>query len=119
MSTITNHVKGKRAEYAALLYFMGKGYRPVKLRYKTKVGEIDLIVRRGTELVFVEVKARADRTDAAYAIHTKNQSRVMQAAQQFLQQYPSYSGCQVRFDAMLIAWYKWPRHLVNAFGLPI
>jgi putative endonuclease len=107
------------AEYAALFYLTLKGYRFVTSRYKTKLGEIDLIVRRGKTLVFVEVKARANRDDAAYAVHAKNQSRVVQASQMFLMAHPAYQEYQVRFDVVLVAWYSMPHHLVHAFGAPL
>ena len=118
MSRRTNHRSGIMAEYAALAYLTAKGYRLVAMRYKTKLGEIDLIMRRGRTLAFIEVKARSTHTDAAHAIHSKNQSRVMQAAQLFLTQHPTYQDYEVRFDALLIAWYRWPHHLVHAFGSP-
>lgn len=112
----TNHRRGIWAEHTALVWLLLKGYWPVVTRYKTPVGEVDIIVRRGKTLVFVEVKARADVGDAAYAIHHKNQSRVMRAAQHFLVNHPIYQNYQVRFDAVLVPWYKWPQHLANAFG---
>ncbi len=92
-----------------------KGYWLVSWRYKTPVGEIDLILRRGRTLVFVEVKARADRDAAAHAIHITNQSRVVRAAQYFLSHHPNYATHEMRFDAVLIAWYRKPHHLPNAF----
>ena len=51
--------KGHWAEWqaAAILFF--KGYRIVAMRYKTSLGEIDLIARKGDLAVMVEVKARA------------------------------------------------------------
>ena len=106
---------GILAEYFAAAYLTLKGYRYVTGRYKTKLGEIDLIVRRGKTLVFVEVKARATHDTAAYAVHAKNQSRVVQAAQLFLMAHPAYQEYQVRFDVVLIAWYRMPHHLVHAF----
>lgn len=111
----TNHRRGILAEYLALVWLMLKAYRPVARRYKTPVGEIDLIVCRGRALVFVEVKARRNQDDAAHAIHTKNQSRVVRASQYFLNAHPRYADYQVRFDAILITWYKRPHHLVHAF----
>ena len=112
---IRAHRGGQRAEWAALALLLCKGYLPLMLRYKTPVGEIDLIARRGNILVFVEVKARAARDDAAHAIHAKNQSRVMRAAQMFLATHPAYARMQVRFDAVLLAWYRFPHHIKNAF----
>jgi putative endonuclease len=114
--TTTNHRRGILAEYMALLYLTLKGYRLVTMRYKTKLGEIDLIMRRGSTIAFIEVKARRTHEDAAHAIHAKNQARVMQAAQMFLASHPAYGNYHVRFDAVLIAWYKRPHHHVHAFG---
>ena len=111
----SNHRAGMLAEYLALIWLTLKGYRLVVWRYKNKLGEIDLIMRRGDMLIFVEVKARKAREDAAHAIHTKNQSRVVAAAQHFLNAHPAYTKYQVRFDAVLIAWYKRPHHLADAF----
>lgn len=113
----TNHRNGILAEYLALTWLTLKGYRLVALRYKTPVGEIDLVMRRGRTLAFIEVKARSDTATAAEAIHTKNRSRVVRAAQQFLVNHPAYADYQVRFDAVLIAWYKRPHHLPHAFGM--
>ena len=110
---------GILAEYLALAYLSLKGYRFITSRYKTKLGEIDLILRRGKTIVFVEVKARASRDAAAYAVHAKNQSRVVQASQLFMATHPVYQPYQVRFDVVLIAWYRKPHHLVHAFGSPI
>jgi len=41
---------------------------------------------------------------------------VMRAAQYFLIGHPAYANDTVRFDAVLIAWYKWPRHVPHAFS---
>lgn len=110
-----NHQRGILAEYLACALLMLKGYRLVAMRYKTPVGEIDLIMRRGGILAIIEVKARADHATAAAAIHAHNQSRVIRASQVFLVSHPEYASMQVRFDAVLVAWYKLPRHYVHAF----
>ncbi len=49
---------GDRGERLALEYLVGKGYSLVERNYRTRFGEIDLILRSGTTLVFVEVKLR-------------------------------------------------------------
>ena len=110
-----SHRAGIRAEYAAALWLLLKGYVPVALRYKTPVGEIDLVARRGRTLAVIEVKARARHEDAAEAVHGKNQSRVVRAAQYFLGAHPRYASAQVRFDVCLIAWYRLPQHIPHAF----
>lgn len=109
------HRLGVMAEYAAMLWLTFKGYRLVVMRYKTPVGEIDLVMRRGRTLAIIEVKARKMRGDAAHAITRENQSRVIRASQVFLIHHPAYADYQVRFDALVIAWYSWPRHLPHAF----
>lgn len=110
-----NYKRGIAAEYVALIYLMLKGYLPLAMRFKTTVGEIDLVMRRGRTLVFVEVKARKTMGDAAASIHATNQSRVVRASQVFLTTRPHYQSLQVRFDAVLIAWYTLPHHQPNAF----
>lgn len=113
-----NHRRGLRAEYVAAAWLCLKGYRLLGMRYKTPVGEIDLIMRRGRTLAIIEVKARPTHDAAAAAIHAENQSRVVRAAQYFLVGHSGYADFEVRFDAVLIAWYSWPKHVPHAFSLP-
>lgn len=110
-----SHQRGILAEYLACAFLVLKGYRLVAMRYKTPVGEVDLIMRRGGTLAIIEVKARADHASAATAIHHDNQSRVIRASQYFLVSHPEYTQMQVRFDAVLVAWYRLPRHCTHAF----
>jgi putative endonuclease len=118
MNKLKHHQRGHRAETLAALWLRAKGYRILACRYKTPVGEIDLIAKRGRTLVFIEVKGRAARSDAAEAIHPRNQQRVVRAAQWWLQQHSAYTECTIRFDALLIAWYRWPHHIPHAFTAP-
>ena len=59
---------GVSAEGRAAVLLAAKGYRELARRWKSPVGEIDLVVRRGRTLVFVEVKARAKLDDAAWSV---------------------------------------------------
>lgn len=112
---MTGHRTGLRAEFWACWYLRLKGYRILATRYKTRVGEIDVIARRGRRLAFVEVKARTTEQAALEAIHADNQARVRRAAELYLQKYPRYTGLETRFDALIFANRFWPRHLHNAF----
>lgn len=114
-----NQRRGILAEYLAAGFLMLKGYRLLAMRYKTKWGEVDLIMRYRGQLIFVEVKARRTHDAAAYAVHEKNQARVMAAANAFLAQHAAYTHYQVRFDVVLVAWYKRPHHLAHAFAAAI
>ena len=55
------HKLGRRAEWAALIMLMAKGYRPRHRNWRGAGGEIDLVMQRGDRTVFVEVKARSSR----------------------------------------------------------
>jgi putative endonuclease len=107
--------KGLLAEWLALVFLLLKGYWPLGWRVRTPVGEIDLVVRRRSTLVFVEVKARRTRADALAAVTPRNQQRVARAAQYVIAGDPQLASYTCRFDVVAIAWYIWPRHVTHAF----
>ena len=117
----SNHARGHFAEKIACLYLMMKGWWPVKMNYVvgrgTGAGEVDLILVRGKTLIFVEVKYRPTLVQAMYAITVQNQIRVAKSSAVFLQKNPKYKDYQVRYDAILLAPKKWPKHLQNAWSL--
>jgi len=80
-------------------------------------GEIDLIARRGRLLVLIEVKARPSLEQAAAAILPRQRERIARAAEIFLQRHPGLAGLSLRFDVVLLAPGRLPRHLVNAWRL--
>jgi putative endonuclease len=92
-----------------------KGYRVLAARYRTDIGEADLVARRGSTLVFVEVKVRASLDAALEAITARQQRRIAAAARTWLARHPADMSATLRFDAVLVAPGRWPRHLVNAF----
>jgi putative endonuclease len=106
---------GLSAEARAAAFLIAKGYRILAKRFRTRYGEIDLIARRRNLIVFVEVKARATLDDAAYAVTPRQQRRIIDAAQAWLMAHPEHAEFDLRFDAMLIAPRRLPRHLLAAF----
>ena len=116
---LTNYRSGHLAEKIALFCLLCKGYWPVQMNYVvgrgTGAGEVDLIVKRGKTLVFVEVKKRGDELQAKTAIHLKNQSRIERTAQVFLSRNPRYVSYAIRYDAFLFYPKKFPQHLKNAW----
>ena len=106
---------GLSAESRAAALLMAKGYRILAKRFKTPHGEIDLVAKKRNLLVFVEVKARASLDDAAYAVTARQQARIIEAAQAWLMAHPDHAEFEMRFDAMLIAPRRLPRHLLAAF----
>lgn len=113
----TAEKRGRRAEAIAAWYLRLKGFAILERRYKTPVGEIDLIVRRGRAIVFVEVKARADRGSAAEAVGARTRSRIARAAEWWLSRHPEAADRDFRFDVVTVSpGLGLPHHLQNVFG---
>jgi putative endonuclease len=106
---------GLSAESRAAALLIAKGYRILAKRYRTPHGEIDLVVKRRNLIAFVEVKARASLDEAAYAVTPRQQGRIINAAQAWLAAHPDHAELELRFDAILIAPRRLPRHLLAAF----
>lgn len=106
---------GLLAETIAALLLRLKGHRIVARRYKTPVGEIDLVALKDRQLVFVEVKRRKTAEHAAWTLPAKQRRRVVRAAQYWLAAHPAYNRHDMRFDVVLTAPWTWPRHIANAF----
>ncbi len=66
-------------------------------------------------LIFVEVKARAKLDDAAESLSERQQRRIAAAAEIWLSHNPDYANFNMRFDAILVAPGKLPRHIPAAF----
>ena len=113
---ITAERQGQRAEALAAWFLRLQLYRIIARRYKTPVGEIDLIAERFGVTVFVEVKARAKTSGAAEALEAVNQSRITRAAEYWLSRHPGQAETLFRFDVIFLAQGRWPRHVVNAFA---
>ena len=90
------HRLGHAAEWRAVWRLRMAGYSILARRYKTKLGEIDIVARRGGVLAFVEVAA---------------------AASLFVARHPQYAAHSLRFDAMLVVG-LWPRHLPDVWRAP-
>ncbi len=110
---------GLSAESRAAAYLMAKGYRILMRRFRTPFGEIDIVAKRRNLLAFVEVKARATLDDAAYAVTPRQQKRILDAANAWLMAHPEHASFDLRFDAMLIAPRRLPRHLPAAFDASV
>lgn len=103
------HGAGIEAEWLAAVYLRCKGYRILARRFSAAGGEIDLVVRRGKTLVFVEVKARAALDAARTSITPAKLQRIERAARAFLARLEKMPET-VRLDALFLARRHWPRH---------
>jgi len=106
---------GLSAEGRAPALLTIKGYRILARRVRTPLGEIDIIARRGDVLAFVEVKARARLDDAAFSLTPRQMQRIISAAQIWLAEHDELAPLAIRFDAILIAPRRLPRHIKAAF----
>jgi len=95
--------RGRWAERLTAMYLRLTGHRVLARNFRTKVGEVDLIVRRGDTLSFIEVKARQNITLAAEAISPHQRRRIQRAAELFLTRHPDLNSCDIRFDVSLVS----------------
>lgn len=96
---------GRMAEAAVREIYRKKGYRILANNlYYGKIGELDIVAHIGKNcrgvLVFCEVKCRRDLSfaDPALAVGRQKQNRIRTLAKIFLQDYPEFSLCDIRFD---------------------
>ena len=107
--------RGTKGEGRAAALLRLKGYRILERRWRSPVGEVDLIAKRRCTLVFIEVKARASLKDAAESIVERQRRRIARAAEAYLAYHPDLEFENVRFDAILVAPGRWPRHIEAAW----
>ena len=106
---------GLSAESQAAAFLTGQGFRILAQRFRTPYGEIDIVAGQRALIAFVEVKARASLDEAAYAVTPRQQARISNAAEIWLQTHPEHAEFELRFDVLLIAPGHPPRHLLAAF----
>ena len=106
---------GLSAESRAAAMLVAKGFRILARRWRSPAGEIDIVARRRKLLVFVEVKARDTLDGAAESVTPQQKRRICAAAEAWLAVNPDDSITDMRFDAMLVAPGRIPRHIPSAF----
>ena len=107
--------RGHRAELVAALYLIARRYRILAIRYRTKVGEIDIIARKGDLVACVEVKARASEEGAVFAVTGTAQHRIRAASDVWLARQPDAHRLSIRYDIVAVLPWRLPRHLSDAF----
>lgn len=114
MKRVEAEKHGRSGEGRAALWLQMKGWQVLDRRRKTPLGEIDLIVKRGRVVAFVEVKWRASAAELDHAIDERRLSRVAAAAEAVAHDYAA-DGEDIRIDVLLLAPGTFPRHIVNAW----
>ena len=112
----TAHARGLVAEGLAAWMLRLKGYRVLATRYRTPLGEIDIVARRGKVLAFVEVKARPTVEAGLEAIATEGYRRIEAAADLYLSRHPQFIDFTLRFDLVVVSPRRRPHHVENAFS---
>lgn len=107
--------KGHRGEWLAAWALRLKGYRILAARHRTRLGEIDLVARRGDTVAIVEVKARATLAEAMDAVGPSSQRRIERAADLWLARQPDHARLSLRFDLVAVLPRRWPVHVEDAW----
>jgi putative endonuclease len=95
---------GLKAENLAFNYLKREGLRPVERNFRSRLGEIDLIMQDDDQLVFVEVRyrARSDLMNAGLTVDIHKQRKLIRTAAFFLARCKRFSDSVIRFDVVAI-----------------
>ena len=98
-----HNAQGSAAETLAMSHLKAQGLRLKERNFRTRGGEIDLIMQQGDTLVFIEVRFRqsGDYGSPAETVTRHKQQRLINAASQYLQKYRVDMPC--RFDIVAIS----------------
>lgn len=100
----TARTTGDHAETTALAHLRAAGLTLIARNFLARGGELDLVMREGNVLVFVEVRFRADggHGDGLDSVSATKQRRLTAAARQFLSDHSKYARWTTRFDAVAL-----------------
>ena len=108
---------GISAESRAAAFLIAKGFRILARRWRSPLGEIDIVARRRRLLVFAEVKARSTIDEAVESVNVRQRRRIAAAAEIWLADNPDDSIHDIRFDVILVVPGKLPQHIPAAFDV--
>jgi len=99
----TRHLFGRSAEALATGFYRSRGFTVVDCNYRRAGGEIDVIARRGSLLVFCEVKARSSTRWGvpAEAVDVRKQGRIKRTAGAWLRENRP-GRVTIRFDVVAV-----------------
>ena len=96
---------GKQGEEVVAEWLESSGGKILHQRWRSKVGEIDIIGLKSGTLIFIEVKTRNRSNwdaDGLMAITPQKQARIVRTAQLFLLKYPHLAEYPCRFDVAIV-----------------
>lgn len=109
---------GRRGERLAELALRLKGYRILERRFKTKLGEIDLVAHKGDVICFIEVKHRRSVEAAMNAVTPAQSRRINGAANLYMataHRRFGHDNFEWRYDIIVTGASLWPRHVIDAW----
>jgi putative endonuclease len=109
--------RGRFAELLCRWHLRLHGWRIVAADWRCPSGEIDILARRGGVLAIIEVKTRGDLATAAGAVLPRQRRRIARATSAFLLARPDLAELALRFDVLLVARLRPPRHLRDAWRI--
>ncbi len=94
--------RGASTEQLACTYLQANGLKLIQQNYRLRMGEIDLIMRDGNTIVFVEVRYRKNNHygGALYSVDPRKQMRLIRTAQHYLQSHAP--NAPARFDVIAV-----------------
>ena len=102
MTGAMGHHAGRAAEASVAAHYQRRGMAVVAERWRGNGGEVDLVVRDGGELVFIEVKRSRSFARAAERVSPRQVARIFAAASEYLAGEPDGQATPVRFDVALV-----------------
>ncbi|MBT5073867.1 MAG: YraN family protein [Kordiimonadaceae bacterium] len=112
---------GHYAEYLAVIVLSIKGYAIKERRYRSPLGEIDIIAKKGRTTIFCEVKARKDYVTAVESLSEKQRQRISRSAEYYMSHLKMNNANNkieneiYRCDMILVMPWRWPVHIKNAW----
>jgi putative endonuclease len=102
MAQTTTGSVGRSAEERAFRFLCRHGLKPVARNFRTRGGEIDLVMIDGPCLAFIEVRARGQGSfvDACLTVDGRKQAKLIRTASLFLARYPVFRDHPCRFDVV-------------------
>lgn len=97
-----NYHSGLSAEESVARHYCASGAEVLERRWRGRAGEVDLILRAGAELIFVEVKKGATFAAAAERMTRRQMARIASAAEEFAGSQPDGLLSAMRIDGALV-----------------
>lgn len=104
---------GIAAEKLAIIFLRLKGYKILEWRFRSYFGEIDIIAKKASVIVIIEVKARYLKTEPYELIKATQISRIKKSAEYFYAKNKKFHDCDLRFDFIEVNKFFFIKHYKN------